>query len=538
MATPGTAAAPYLAITTNLANENLDTWVPPGRTTTNVPAYLANNAVFNVKDFGATGNGSTDDTAAIQTAITAAGPTGGIVFLPVGIYVVSNQLILPTGVSLVGTGMGAASTNVCRLWWTGTTGFCVKAGNTAGTLSSGIRIENLGINITTSTASGIWLYGARDCQFRNVYIEGQPGTTTSIGVQIDGANISAFFNLMENVHCNHVFKGYVHTTTGTTQPTQTTGINCSAICDSTAGSMGLDVQNVGGVGCGDGVLYVGGDWEACAIGVHLNGGGTTLLGCRFENLHTNVDVQFDTLARNNQIIGGSQLYTLLDTAASRTNQVIGVPKDEVGIVSQVNLLDSVEIRGGNLGVGVAPNTSNHILLSGATTTGTTQRGMTVALTSDGTDTTALEGIYVQPVTAAASYTATTVRGAHIGNATVGAGSAITTQVGIEVDSLTSGSTNYAIRTNGGLHLFSGAVTIGSGGAAITGNSTVTGSLAVSTGFGANGATPQTAYASGGAAPAGGTGATAGAYDTSAHRDALITLVNNMRTALVNAGIMS
>lgn len=55
-------------------------------------------------------------------------------------------------------------------------------------------------------------------------------------------------------------------------------------------------------------------------------------------------------------------------------------------------------------------------------------------------------------------------------------------------------------------------------------------------FGANGATPQTAYVVGAAASAGGAGATAGAYDTAAHRDALITLVNNLRTALINAGI--
>jgi hypothetical protein len=40
-----------------------------------------------------------------------------------------------------------------------------------------------------------------------------------------------------------------------------------------------------------------------------------------------------------------------------------------------------------------------------------------------------------------------------------------------------------------------------------------------------------------AAPAGGTGATAGAYDTANNRDAMIALVNAMRTALINAGIM-
>jgi hypothetical protein len=41
--------------------------------------------VINVKDFGATGNGTTDDTAAIQAAITAA-PAGGAIYFPRGSY--------------------------------------------------------------------------------------------------------------------------------------------------------------------------------------------------------------------------------------------------------------------------------------------------------------------------------------------------------------------------------------------------------------------------------------------------------------------
>jgi hypothetical protein len=40
-----------------------------------------------------------------------------------------------------------------------------------------------------------------------------------------------------------------------------------------------------------------------------------------------------------------------------------------------------------------------------------------------------------------------------------------------------------------------------------------------------------------AAPAGGTGATAGAYDTANNRDALINLVNEMRLVLVTHGLM-
>lgn len=45
-------------------------------------------------------------------------------------------------------------------------------------------------------------------------------------------------------------------------------------------------------------------------------------------------------------------------------------------------------------------------------------------------------------------------------------------------------------------------------------------------------------ASGGAAPAGGTGTAAGGWDTAAHRDSAITTLNNLRTGLINLGLFS
>ena len=65
---------------------------------------------------------------------------------------------------------------------------------------------------------------------------------------------------------------------------------------------------------------------------------------------------------------------------------------------------------------------------------------------------------------------------------------------------------------------------------------VAGDLRCSTGFGCNGATPQTAYASGGALAAYATGAFG--LDSDAHMAALHALVVNMRAALVANGIMS
>jgi hypothetical protein len=67
---------------------------------------------------------------------------------------------------------------------------------------------------------------------------------------------------------------------------------------------------------------------------------------------------------------------------------------------------------------------------------------------------------------------------------------------------------------------------------------VLGGLASSLGFGCNGATPQTAYASGGAVATTGSALVSYGYTTSAQADGIVTLLNKIRTALVNAGLMT
>lgn len=57
---------------------------------------------INVKSYGATGDGTTDDTSAIQSAIAAAS-TGQTVFFPRGTYIVSSPIIIPPGITIRGT---------------------------------------------------------------------------------------------------------------------------------------------------------------------------------------------------------------------------------------------------------------------------------------------------------------------------------------------------------------------------------------------------------------------------------------------------
>lgn len=61
--------------------------------------------MVNVRDYGATGDGVTDDTSAIQAAIDLASTTGGTVFAPRGVYLINGTLNIPSSIKLMGSGM-------------------------------------------------------------------------------------------------------------------------------------------------------------------------------------------------------------------------------------------------------------------------------------------------------------------------------------------------------------------------------------------------------------------------------------------------
>lgn len=72
-----------------------------------ISGYAKINSIrYNVKDFGAVGDGTTDDTSAVLNCISTAatGTAGGIVFFPRGQYLITRAIAVPANATLEGVG--------------------------------------------------------------------------------------------------------------------------------------------------------------------------------------------------------------------------------------------------------------------------------------------------------------------------------------------------------------------------------------------------------------------------------------------------
>jgi hypothetical protein len=135
---------------------------------------------INVKDYGATGNGSTDDTAGIQAAINAANTAGGgTVYIPPGIYVVATSVPLRplSNVKIQGSGEASVLTTAAI---TGTGVNIFQGINSPSSVLTDVEICDLKIDGSHVTASsynssqgkGIFLEYCERLKIHGVYMYG------------------------------------------------------------------------------------------------------------------------------------------------------------------------------------------------------------------------------------------------------------------------------------------------------------------------------------------------------------------------------
>lgn len=134
-----------------------------GAVTTTVQAKL--RQTVSVMDFGAVGDGTTDDTAAIQAAVNAA----KLVNFPAGVYKVSSSINLPNGTWLQGVGgfQNTATDRISKINFTGTSGWAFQFVSPANLVNfyGDFSVKGLMINapnIATANTGGCLLFGNSD----------------------------------------------------------------------------------------------------------------------------------------------------------------------------------------------------------------------------------------------------------------------------------------------------------------------------------------------------------------------------------------
>jgi len=137
--------------------------------------------LFNAAAYGATGDGETDDTAALQSVIDAAEAVttlegGGVVWLPPGKYIITDQLTIQKSIGIVGTGVmgwetGASLTDPTTVieWKSGTSGsgkscIYIYSGSTSRVLD-GVKIVGIQVDANGEADYAVQALGVRNSEF-------------------------------------------------------------------------------------------------------------------------------------------------------------------------------------------------------------------------------------------------------------------------------------------------------------------------------------------------------------------------------------
>jgi parallel beta-helix repeat protein len=135
---------------------------------------------FDVRAFGATGNGSTNDSTNVQAAITAAAVNGGIVFFPPGTY--KCNITVPNGVTLLGAGFGWCAPGITPIPST------LKSASGTGATA-----------VVTITLSG---GGTEASRIQGLLIQGNNTGTSDVGLLIPNATGNGTVEVIDTAFAN------------------------------------------------------------------------------------------------------------------------------------------------------------------------------------------------------------------------------------------------------------------------------------------------------------------------------------------------
>lgn len=183
-----------------------------GATTRTVDAKL--KEIISVKDFGATGDGSTDDTAAIALAIAATPTYGLLIFPSPGTYRTTSTTLIQKNISIEMQG-----TSVINY---------VTAANTPAILFD-YPMNNVSLELSVNRATRNWSVGAdgivfydiidsdvkirsMNSHYRGLALQGQPATTFTGGsIGYNRFTLGKVWDNKYGVHCEVISASFINT---------------------------------------------------------------------------------------------------------------------------------------------------------------------------------------------------------------------------------------------------------------------------------------------------------------------------------------
>jgi hypothetical protein len=191
-----------LVVPSNLAqatNANVVQYDPAGLGAQATTVQTKLRETVSVKDFGAVGDGVTDDTVAIQNAIdyvaslSTTFTRGGEVHFPRGEYVTTASLVIGSnGTTLSGSGI---INTIIR--FTGSSGAAIQAD---GVLRTACRIEAMTIRCDTADGDGIDFTWFSYCDFENLAFDLRAANQVGIYAAGNGLGTGPYYNTFDKIH--------------------------------------------------------------------------------------------------------------------------------------------------------------------------------------------------------------------------------------------------------------------------------------------------------------------------------------------------
>lgn len=131
---------------------------------------------YNVKDYGALGDGSTDDTAAFNSAQAAATTTGGAVYAPHGIYILNATNLNTITASMLGESMNGTILKLVSSF--AATQNLIRIVSVSDIWIKNFTIDGNSSNVSSGTQYGLYLSTTTNCGVENILTQNWTGVGT------------------------------------------------------------------------------------------------------------------------------------------------------------------------------------------------------------------------------------------------------------------------------------------------------------------------------------------------------------------------